>query len=240
MDVMFLPTAGTIYTHAELAEEPVKYNTNLGYYTNFVNLLDLCGVAVPAGFRANGLPFGVTLLAPAFQDTAVCSLAGRYHAALGGCLGGTKAPLPAETRLVERAESGGRITLAVVGAHLTGQPLNGQLTRRGARIVSAQRTAPGYRLYALPGTVPPKPGLVRAPGFAGPGIEVEVWSLEPAAFGEFVAEVPAPLTIGTAALDDGSTVKCFLCEPFAVSGAMEITDFGGWRAYLGSQFAAGV
>lgn len=240
MDVMFLPTTGTIYTHAELAEEPIKYNTNLGYYTNFVNLLDLCGVAVPAGFRANGLPFGVTLLAPAFQDAAVCALAGRYHAALGGCLGGTQAPLPAETRLVERPESGGRITLAVVGAHLTGQPLNGQLTRRGARIVSAQRTAPGYRLYALPGTVPPKPGLVRAPGFAGPGIEVEVWSLEPADFGGFVAEVPAPLTIGTVSLDDGSAVKCFLCEPFAVAGATEITEFGGWRAYLDSQFARGI
>jgi len=237
MDVLFLPTTGTIYTHAQLAAEPVQLNTNLGRYTNFVNLLDLCGIAVPAGFRANGLPFGVTLLAPAFFDEAVCGLGGRLHAALGGKLGGTDVFMSsiAPVRPPATSPAPDSILLAVVGAHLTGQPLNHQLTSRGGVLERTTHTISGYRLYALGNTVPPKPGLVRAPDFVGPGIEVEVWRLAACAFGRFTAEVPAPLGIGNVQLADGSTVKGFVCEPYAVADATEITAFGGWRAYRAAQ-----
>ena len=125
--------------------------------------------------------------------------------------------------------------VAVVGAHLSGQPLNWQLTERGARLLKATRTMPCYRFYALPGTQPPKPGLVREEGFQGPGIEVEVWAVPENEFGSFVAAVPAPLGIGNAILENGDSVKCFICEPYALSGATEITQFGGWRAFLTSQ-----
>lgn len=217
MDVMALPTAPTIYTHEEIAADPVRLNNNLGYYTNFVNLLDLAAVAVPAGRRPNGLPFGISLIGPAFTDEALLALAGRYS--------GT--PVAAES-----ACPPGCVALAVVGAHLAGQPLNWQLTERGARRLKACRTAPGYRLYALDGTMPPKPGLVRDEAFRGPGIEVEVWAVPEHHFGGFVAAVPPPLGIGNAVLDDGESVKCFICEPYAVRGATEITRFGGWKHYL--------
>ena len=239
MDVMLLPTTPTIYTHAQVAAEPVLLNTRLGTYTNFVNLLDLCGVAVPAGFRADGLPLGVTLLAPAFSDAAVLELGGRLHDRLGGRLGGTVSELyplsrSAALRAAVAPVSAGCVRLAVVGAHLRGQPLNHQLTSRGAVLEATTRTAADYRLYALAGTTPPKPGLVLSPGFSGPGLEVEVWRLSAAAFGEFTAEVPPPLAIGNLTLVDGSRVKGFVCEPAALSGAMEITAHGGWRAYLAS------
>jgi allophanate hydrolase len=237
MDVLVLPTAGTAYTIAEVEADPIQLNTNLGHYTNFVNLLDLCAVAVPAGFRADGLPFGITLVGPTFADDALCALGGRYHQSLGGPLGGTSAQLAALPPPEPAATAGDDVHLAVVGAHLSGQPLNGQLTSRSARLLRATRTASGYRLFSLRNTVPPKPGLVRAPGFSGPGIAVEVWALSPAAFGAFVAEVPAPMTIGTIDLADGSRVKSFLCEPYAVEGSEEITLHGGWIAYR-NQLAA--
>jgi allophanate hydrolase len=214
MDVMVLPTTGTIYTHDAVAAEPIKLNTNLGYYTNFVNLFDLAAVAVPAGFRTNGLPFGVSFIGPAFSDEALLGLADYYHR------GVTPGPPP------------GCVAVAVVGAHLNGQPLNWQLTVRGARLMKRCRTAPGYRLYALDGTVPAKPGLVRDSKFEGPGIEVEVWAVPDNLFGGFVAGVPAPLGIGSATLDNGDVVKCFICEGYAIGSATEITRFGGWRNYL--------
>ncbi len=215
MDVLALPTAGTIYTHARIAADPITLNGNLGYYTNFVNLLDLSAIAVPAGLRANGLPFGLSLIAPAFHDEALCALGAAF----------------AEGRLT--VTSGRRaVRIAVVGAHLTGQPLNHELTSRGARLVRAGRTAPEYRLYALTGTVPAKPGLVRVRPGQGGAIEVEVWELDEAAFGGFVAVVPPPLAIGTLRLDDGGEVKGFVCEPLAVEGARDITALGGWRRYL--------
>jgi allophanate hydrolase len=217
MDVLMLPTTGTIYTHEQIAADPVKLNTNLGYYTNFVNLMDLAAVAAPAGFRSNGLPFGISFIGPAFSDEALLALADRY--------------LGATTPLLNK--SPGCVEVAVVGAHLSGQPLNWQLTQRGARLQKTCRTAPNYRLYAL-GSTPPKPGLVRDEKFQGPGIEVEVWAMPEDRFGGFVAEVPAPLGIGAAILDNGDSVKCFLCEPYAISAAAEITQFGGWRAYLSS------
>jgi allophanate hydrolase len=216
MDVMLLPTAGTIYTKAAVDADPVALNTNLGYYTNFVNLMDLAAVAVPAGMRADGLPFGVSLIGRACADEALLSLAHRF-------LGEEEA----------RPESAsGSVQVAVVGAHLTGQPLNWQLTERGARLVKSCRTAPGYRLFALPDTTPPKPGLLWEPGFDGHGIEIEVWSVPEERFGSFVAAVPPPLAIGTLRLDSGELVKGFVCEPRALDGATEITQFSSWRAYL--------
>jgi allophanate hydrolase len=220
MDVLALPTTGTIYTHEAIAADPITLNTNLGYYTNFVNLLDLAAVAIPAGFHTNGLPFGISLIGPAFSDEALLALADRFLR-------------PQASAEIPRAP--GCIRLAVVGAHLTGQPLNGQLTGIGARLAATCRTAPGYRLYALSGSAPPKPGLVREPGFHGPGIEVEVWNIPEDRFGGFVAAVPPPLGIGNATLDSGESVKCFICEPYAVADASEITQFGGWRAYLASR-----
>ena len=216
-DFMLLPTTGTTYTHAEVEAEPIRLNSNLGVYTNFVNLLDLAAIAVPAGFRPNGLPFGVSLIGPAQTDVALLAMAARLEQ-------------PSETSLLTTPP--GCTLLAVVGAHLTGQPLNRQLTERGARLVSTTKTAPSYRLYALPNTSPPKPGLVSAPGYEGPGIEVEVWAMPTAHFGSFVAEIPAPLGIGCLELADGSVVKGFICEPYALESAVEITQFGGWRAYL--------
>jgi allophanate hydrolase len=218
MDVLVLPTTGTIYTHEQIAADPVKLNTNLGYYTNFVNLMDLAAVAVPAGFRSNGLPFGISFIGPAFSDESLLALAHRY-------LGGT-APL------VEKCP--GCVEVAVVGAHLSGELLNSQLTERGARLLKTCRTATDYRLYALAGSVPPKPGLIRDQNFRGPGIEVEVWAMPEDRFGGFVAAIPPPLGMGTVTLDNGDAMKCFLCEPDVLSGAKEITHFGGWRAYLAS------
>jgi len=223
MDVLVLPTTGTIYSHEDVAREPVRLNSNLGYYTNFVNLLDLAAVAVPAGFRSNGLPFGISFLGPAFSDEALLWVADVYHRAH------TEVPGPAVE--LERCPPG-CIPVAVVGAHLTGQQLNWQLTERGARRVKICRTARGYRLYALDRSVPPKPGLVRDDAFEGPGIEVEVWAVPENCFGSFVAAVRPPLGIGSATLDSGEMVKCFICEPYAVAGSAEITRFGGWRGYL--------
>jgi allophanate hydrolase len=220
MDVMLLPTTGTIYTHEAVAADPIRLNTNLGYYTNFVNLLDLAAVAVPAGIRSNGLPFGVSLIGPAFSDEALLAVADRFH----------RAPGPSVDL---QTNPPGCIPVAVVGAHLSGQPLNWQLTERGARLMKTSRTASGYRLYALAGSVPPKPGLVRDEAFQGPGIEVEVWAGPADRFGSYVADVPPPLGIGNATLEDGSVVKCFICEPYAIASATEITHFGGWRKYLG-------
>jgi allophanate hydrolase len=233
MDVMVVPTAGTIYTIAEVTEDPIQLNSNLGYYTNFVNLLDLCGIAVPAGIDPRGQPFGISILGPAFADAAVIALAGRFHKNLGGMVGSSQTPVASLPEPPSPAVSDG-VKLAVVGAHLRGQPLNHQLTSLGATFVRSTRTASDYRLYALAGTVPPKPGLVRATGFGGPGIEVEVWNLTEAAFGAFVSAIPTPLGIGTLRLEDKSLVKGFICEPFAIEGAIEITRHGGWRAYLGS------
>ncbi len=203
IDVMLLPTTGTIYKIAEVEADPVKLNANLGHYTNFVNLLDLAALAIPAGFRPNGLPFGVTLIAPANADLSLLTLAARLE----------------------------RIQVAVVGAHLEGQPLHYQLTERSSTLVSRCKTAGNYRLYALANTTPPKPGLVKEDGFSGPGIDVEVWSMPAKDFGSFVASIPAPLGIGSVTLADGTTVKGFICEPAGLVGAKEITEFGGWKAY---------
>ncbi len=204
----------------------------MGTSPNFVNLLDLAAIAVPGPFRSDGRPSGVTLIAPAGRDGLLAAMAARIHAAAGVDIGATAAPVPpAPSR--DAAPPPGRIPLAVVGAHLSGMPLNAELTRCGASFVRAASTAPEYRLYALNGGPPKRPGLVRV-GEGGAAVAVEVWALESAAFGAFVAAIPAPLGIGTLRLADGSTVQGFLCEAAATDGACDISRFGGWRAYVAS------
>lgn len=218
IDALLVPTAPSHYTIDSVLADPLGLNQNLGTYTNFVNLLDLSALAIPAGFRENGLPFGVTLIAPAFADAELLELAQRQR---GEAANPLRSPAP------------GFVWLAVAGAHLSGQPLNRELTCRGARLLQTTRTAAEYRLFALD-TIPPKPGLVHAPHGAGTSIEVEVWELDQQAFGSFVAEIPAPMTIGSTRLLDGNTVKGFSCEPHALEGAREISEHGGWRAFLAS------
>ena len=232
VDTMVLPTAATIYTRAQLEADPITLNSRLGTYTNFANLLDTAALAVPTGFRPDGLPFGVTLFGPAWSDARLAALGGALHRATVKTMGATQIVLPVAA--AASVVNSGEISLAVVGAHLTGQPLNGQLTSLGARLLRTTQTTDAYRLHALAGTVPPKPGLVRGALGSGVAIEVEVWALTAAAFGTFVAAIPPPLGIGTLQLVDGSSVKGFICEPAALADAKDITLFGGWRAFLKS------
>lgn len=223
MDILFLPTTPSIYTHEQIAADPVRLNSNLGYYTNFVNLMDLAAVAAPAGFKRDGLPFGVSFIGKAFADEALLTLADGFHRKVG------PSSLP---QIGTDGCTAGCVEIAVVGAHLSGQPLNRQLKERGARLKRAVQTGPNYRLFALEGTNPPKPGLVRDDDYLGPGIEVEVWTMPEAQFGSFVALVPPPLTVGSVTLKNGRVVKCFLCESAGLKNAKDITRFGGWRGYL--------
>jgi allophanate hydrolase len=243
IDVLVVPTTATSYSHEQIAEQPIELNARLGIYTNFTNLLDLCAVAVPAGFRAERQPFGVSLLGPAFSDRALSQLARRLHASGPSSVGATLVPVssaeaPAPARRARAVAPVARarqsIQLAVVGAHLSGQPLHRELVELGARLESSTRSAPRYRLYALAGTVPAKPGLVRVSS-GGSAIELEVYRLDAAAFGQFVTGVAAPLGIGNVELDSGEWVKGFLCESIATEGATEISHFGGWRAYLAAR-----
>ncbi|WP_374414563.1 allophanate hydrolase [Novosphingobium colocasiae] len=234
VDVLLLPTTPGIVTVAEMLAEPIARNTRLGRYTNFCNLLGLSAIAVPAGFAADGLPFGVTLVGPAFADEALVPLADRLHrGAMCGAGIARDLPLPAcsPPLPVEGAQT---IELAVVGAHLSGMPLNPELLALGATLSARTRTSGAYRLYALPGTVPPKPGLIRVAEQTGDGIEIEIWALPAAAFGLFVSRIAAPLGIGKLELADGGRVSGFLCEAWAAEGARDITAFGGWRAYCAS------
>jgi allophanate hydrolase len=231
-DMLLLPTAPTIYRVDEMLADPIALNTRLGTYTNFFNLLGLSAIAVPAGFRSDGLPFGVTIAAPGFHDAALVPIAAAlHHGARTGAGLDRRFMIPS----APAAATDDRLRLAVVGAHLSGMALNGELLALGATLERRCRTSEDYRLYLLPGTMPAKPGLVREQGFAGPGIEVEVWALPAEAFGRFVAAIPAPLGIGKISLSDGSAVSGFLCEKDAVTGAEEITVFGGWRAYMAAQ-----
>jgi len=232
VDFLLLPTAPTTYKISEVLAAPVKLNSNLGYYTNFVNLLDLAAVAVPVGMQANGLPFGVSLIGKAFTDDGLLAVADWLHRKLAVTLGGSDRLLAGTPQLASTAAPHGCILMAVVGAHLAGQPLNWQMTSRRARLVQTVRTHADYRLYALPNSTPPKPGLVYEPGFGGTGIELEVWAMPEDTVGTFLNGIPAPLSLGTVRLEDGSSVKGFLCEPAGVVGAQEITHLGGWRSYL--------
>ena len=235
IDAMALPTVPTIYKIEEVLADPIQLNSRLGTYTNFVNLLDLCGLAVPASMREDGTPFGLTLLAPAGEDAALAAIGREFHHATGLPLGALEVPQPPLLAKSSAMPMDGEIPIAVVGAHLSGMPLNGELRAAGGRFVEQSTTAAHYRLYALAGTKPPKPGLLRVKNGAGVAIEVEIWALSASAFGRFVAAVPQPLSIGTLDLEDGRCVKGFLVEAEAVDGARDISSFGGWRAYVAKQ-----
>lgn len=216
IDILLLPTTPRLYTVEENLKDPFVTNAVLGRYTNFMNLLDLSAVAVPAGRARDGrAPWGVTLAAPAGWDAALLELAGTFNSE-------TIPPRPS-----------GKIPVLVCGAHLEGLALHWQLADRGATLVEKTRTASVYRMYAMPpsGTIPPRPALIRDDA-AGAAIEVEVWELEPAAFGDFVSKIPGPLGIGKVKLESGAEVPGFIAEPRAVEGAEEITHLGGWRAWL--------
>ncbi|WP_164140672.1 allophanate hydrolase [Serratia marcescens] len=226
-DALVVPTAPTIRTLAEMAQEPVLFNSQFGTYTNFTNLADLSALALPGPLREDGLPAGITLIAPAWHDRALAAFGVRWQRQSALPLGATGRALPPQPA---PAPSSGHVRLAVVGAHLSGMPLNVQLTQRDAVRVEQTVTAPCYRLYALADTEPPKPGLARVA--QGAAIRLELWDIPLARFGEFVAEIPAPLGIGTLLLADGRRVKGFICEAWALEGATDITEFGGWRDYL--------
>ena len=231
VDCAVTPTAGTHYRIDAVEADPIRLNANLGYYTNFMNLLDYAATAVPAGFTAAGMPFGVTLFAPAHADVPLLRLASKLQRAGVATIGATGAPLPAAAPVAAMPAPSGQVRVAVCGAHLSGLPLNHQLSSRRARLVCATRSAPVYRFYALPGGPPFRPGMVRVAD-GGAAIELEVWELAATEFGSFVASIPAPLGIGSVELADGTRVPGFVCEAYAVAAATDITAMGGWRAYL--------
>ncbi|MBB5684705.1 allophanate hydrolase [Sphingobium boeckii] len=220
IDLMAFPTTGTTYRVREMLAAPIALNSAFGRYTNFVNLLDMAAVAIPAGTRSNGTGFGITLIGPADTDLGLLAVANTYLTA-------ADLPGPPLLDLEGRMQT---VKLAVVGAHLKDMPLHWQLTSRDATFVGAYETAPTYRLYAMADSIPPKPALVHSED--GAAIALEVYELDVAAFGSFVVEVPAPLAIGTVVLSDGTSVKGFVAEPRALTGAEDITALGGWRAYI--------
>ncbi|MCH7329484.1 allophanate hydrolase [Acinetobacter modestus] len=226
-DALIVPTAPTIYSIEQLQQNPIEYNAHLGTYTNFTNLADLSALALPAGFRADHLPFGITLIAPAWHDAALVHFGKAWQNYLALKLGALDKTLPLSSAA---PISPHHIRVAVVGAHLTGMPLNFQLTTRDAVHIETTKTSKNYALYALNGTVPPKPGLARQQD--GQSIIVELWDVPTARFGEFVAEIPTPLGMGNVELEDGRWVKGFICEPYGIDDAENISHFGGWRAYI--------
>ncbi|WP_213772207.1 allophanate hydrolase [Bradyrhizobium sp. dw_78] len=230
IDALVLPTAPTVYGTAQVLANPIELNSRLGTYTNFVNLLDLCGLALPAAMRADGAPFGITLLAPGGRDAQLASIGRAFHADTGLPLGSRSLPQPPLAALPAGTQ-GDEIAIAVVGAHLSGMTLNGELTSIGGRLLGTAKTAPDYRLYALD-TAPARPGMLRIEAGSGSSIELEVWALPAAAFGNFVAAVPPPLSIGTVRLADGRGVKGFIVESADVGGARDISSFGGWRTFM--------
>jgi len=213
--LLLLPTAPRAYRIADVAADPFGPNTVLGLHNNFVNLLDLAACVVPAGVRGCGVPFGVTLCAPAFADDFLLDVGSRFHG---------------EGRLGEAAPGEARIELVVVGAHLRGMPLSGELLALGGNFEREVATSPHYRLHLLADTTPAKPGLRRVE-HGGVAIAAEVWSLPPAAFARFVAAIPRPLAMGHLTLADGSELPGFVCEPEALRAARDISEFGGWRAF---------
>ncbi len=215
-----------------MAQEPVRYNSQFGTYTNFTNLADLSALALPGDFRSDGLPAGITLIAPAWHDAALADFGRRWQQALGLPAGATSTIPSAGPAVAPQ----GFVRLAVVGAHLRGQPLNHQLTTRNAVFVEETTTDARYQLFALANTTPPKPGLARSE--QGQPIAVELWDVPLARFGELVAEVPAPLGIGSLTLSDGREVKGFICEPYALVDATDITQWGGWKAWLARHHSA--
>jgi len=231
IDALVLPTIPTAYTVEDVLADPIGLNSRLGTYTNFVNLLDLCALAVPAAMHPDGTPFGITLVAEAGRDAVLAALGRMFHADTKLSLGATGTSQP-PLMPVSTAPAAHETAIAVVGAHLSGMPLNGELTALGARFLKATTTAADYRLFALAGTSPPKPGLLRVGTGSGSAIAVELWALPTEKFGVFVANVPPPLSIGTLTLADGRAMKGFLVEAEATRNARDISAFGGWRAFM--------
>jgi allophanate hydrolase len=231
VDMICVPTAPRHFTLEEVLADPIATNTALGSYTNFVNLLDLCGIAVPVAKRSDGLPMSVTLLARAGKDALLASLAASLHQQSGLGLGATSWPLPTFVPATQ-ALGVGEIELVVVGAHLSGMPLNADLLAAGGKFLRSVRTSLDYRIFVLPDQAVAKPGLIRVEKGTGTGIEVEVWSLPERQFARFVDSIPSPLGIGTVVLDDGSSPKGFLVESVAIESAQDISEFGGWRNYI--------
>ncbi|EWM49071.1 allophanate hydrolase [Bordetella holmesii 70147] len=227
-DALVVPTSPSIYRIEQLQADPVTLNSRLGFYTNFANLADLSALAVPAGMRDDGLPAGITFIGLTWQDHGLAAFGQRWQRALDLPMGATGRPLPPADVLPISVDT---VRVAVVGAHLSGMPLNHQLISRQATLAEQTRTAARYRLYALANTTPPKPGLVRGE-HEGASIDVELWDVPSVHFGSFVALISAPLGIGTLELADGRQVKGFICEPYGLQGARDITAYGGWRAFV--------
>jgi allophanate hydrolase len=236
IDALLVPTMPAPCPLAEIEADPIGPNARLGTYTNFVNLLDLAGIAIPIALDSDGTPFGATLLGQAGRDAELAGLALAMHARTGLTLGALGVPhnAPQPPAPVPRADE---IAIAVVGAHLSGLPLNGELVASGARFLRTAATANDYRLFALPDRQQ-RPGLLRVADGEGAAIALEVWAIEAPAFGRFVATVPPPLSIGTVRLGDGSSVMGFLVEAQGTAGARDISAYGGWRAFLAAETTA--
>jgi allophanate hydrolase len=231
-DFVVLPTTGTIYTKEAVANDPIQLNTNLGYYTNFMNLLDLCGCAVPTTFREDGLPTGLTVFAPAFSDAAVLEFSQHLHQ-LAKVGGGVFRDLQPATLPAESSELS--IDVFVCGAHMQGLPLNWQLTDLGAVFLGEVTAAPCYRMVLLPPTetLPPRPGMIRVDEATQP-LPGELWRMPSSGFGQFMQKIKFPLGISQVQLSDGTSRYGFACDAQALVESKDITEFGGWRAYLKS------
>ncbi|WP_398478187.1 allophanate hydrolase [Tardiphaga sp.] len=232
-DVLIVPTYPRPRLASDLAADPIGPNSELGTYTNFVNLLDLCALAVPGRSRSDGFPSGITLIAPRGKDGLLAALGARLHPLGQSKLGATASPVPSSEQGTPTAIAG-EIELAVVGAHLSGMPLNHELTSRNARFLRACDTRPDYQLHALAGGPPARPGLLRVAEGTGSPIATEVWAMSAEALGDFMRGIPAPLGIGTTRLSDGSSPKGFIVEAEGLSGAKDVSSFGGWRNYIAS------
>jgi len=232
-DFLLTPTAPTTYTIEEVLENPIELNSNMGYYTNYMNLLDLAGIAIPAGFMSNGQPFGTTLIAPAMQDQKLLSYAHLWQHTLD-CTTGALDQKPKHPDVKTFADQSS-IEIAVCGAHLSGMPLNWQLTERGASLIKKSLTSKNYKMFALAGVPPERPGLFRDDSKDSASIEIEIWSMPAAELGTFLANIPAPLGLGKLETEDGDWVTGFICESYGEQGATDITEFGSWRKYINSK-----
>ncbi len=232
IDFLVSPTAPRSYLIRELLEDPITLNSNMGYYTNYMNLLDLCGVAVPAGFMSNGIPFGVTLIAPCFREISLLNQALRWESQ-------QRLPMGASDKIYQSysnlpiVTTSNQIEVAVCGAHLSGMPLNWQLVERGATLIAETETSENYRFYALAGGPVKRPGLIRQDS-NGCRIKVEVWSMPQSEFGGFISGIPHPLGIGKLQLINGEWVSGFICEEAGLAGAEDISELGSWRSYIAS------
>jgi allophanate hydrolase len=230
VDMLAVPSIPTVYTKDQVEQDPIAVNSRLGIYTNFVNLLDLCALAVPSKFRGDGRPAGVTLIAPRGRDGFLASFGRLLHNAAGISVGASK--IAPQYQDLKPTLPAGWIEIVAIGAHMSGLPLNHELQAEGAIFLRKIKTAPDYRLFALPGGATPRPGLLRCATGQGAQIACEVWALPADGFGRFVARIPSPLGIGTINLEDGAKTKGFLVEAEAVREGEDISRFGGWRAFL--------